>query len=593
MKKLMTLLMALLMTLPMTLGFFFEFGNENQTTFWIDDSTGRIVSSDSDNVSYIGFQGESIELSVSGTNSVILYPSDDAYTLNDTEAIKGQNFNTDQLLTRKEISTTADYNLSTNGTTDGGYLTGGDFYVSINYTPASTPVSAVWEYTIAVKGFNNVNVYCKDGASSLLLLDAVIGTSNATYGHYATETIPMPDCLRNGKFQFIVTGHANSEGETSSFSIRNFTYEKENSVTKLAGFYIKFSNMSKITDDMSTLNLESANLFLTSKTFSGTDSALISVFHAYANATWNETNLSFRQQPCGAKPILSNISGCNVSSMAAATFLENTKGLIGITDLFKDAMKKNESNVSFFIATNTTGDIYFYSRSSQLTGPYMELRFTNRSTAKIKLNNGSVICNFDSIKSECNSNFSLPNAYDFIGPQQIYDVDKEDIENDLNTFVDIAGDTTKGNFNITGSYLKINSTIGIGIYPVGGLNEWPQKSIILNSTGVGTDGAIYFYDDGGAINSRLYGLLTGIDLTGAIGGPRGLIAYVMADTFEDAQPIFKILSSGGAASNTTLYGGLILDNYASAGKVLCVKGSDGKIGTCTSAVNATGRCDCA
>ena len=593
-------IIALLICIIPSQAFFFEFGNENQTTFRIDDTTGRVVSSDSSNASYMGFDGDSIDLSLSGTNYVRIYPSDDAYTLNDTAILKGQNFNTNELLSRKEISSSSDYTIQTNISTpvvpltiEGEYPTGGFFYASVNITPEATPVSAQLHYTMEVTGLNNINLYCKEGASTLNLLDALIGYSNATYGSFATINIPLPQCLLNGKVQLIVTGHANAAGESSLFKLRNFTYERENSLTKLAGFYLKFNNMSAITDDMTNLNLESAELFMRSTTFSEGSSAVISAYHVYANTTWNETNISFRQQPCGARPILSNNSGCNTTSLAVGTFLEGSQGKIGITDLFREAMRKNESNVSLFLVSNTSGDNYFYSRNDILTSPYLELRFTNRSVARVKLNNGSSICTFDSVKTECSSNFSVPNAYDFIGPQQISDVDDEDIEGDLNTYVDVAGDTITGDINFTGSYMKFLGNLGIGVYPVGGLSAWPTKSIILNSTGTDTEGAIFFYDQGGTVNSRLYGTIPGIDLTGGLSGPRGLITYVFSDTFEDAQPIFKIMSSGGAAANTSIYGDLYLNSYTSTGKVLCVKTSDGKIGTCSSVVGAGGTCTCA
>jgi len=36
-----------------------------------------------------------------------------------------------------------------------------------------------------------------------------------------------------------------------------------------------------------------------------------------------------------------------------------------------------------------------------------------------------------------------------INPEDVNDIDKEDIETDLNTFVDVAGDTMTGNLNMT------------------------------------------------------------------------------------------------------------------------------------------------
>ena len=59
---------------------------------------------------------------------------------------------------------------------------------------------------------------------------------------------------------------------------------------------------------------------------------------------------------------------------------------------------------------------------------------------------------------------------EWIGPENIYDVDKADIEGDLNTFLDVAGDTWEGNqdannFNITNLgneiYLNVNSSLSL------------------------------------------------------------------------------------------------------------------------------------
>ena len=42
-------------------------------------------------------------------------------------------------------------------------------------------------------------------------------------------------------------------------------------------------------------------------------------------------------------------------------------------------------------------------------------------------------------------------ALEWIRPENVFDIDKEDIENDLNTFVDIGGDEMTGNLNVSGT----------------------------------------------------------------------------------------------------------------------------------------------
>jgi len=58
------------------------------------------------------------------------------------------------------------------------------------------------------------------------------------------------------------------------------------------------------------------------------------------------------------------------------------------------------------------------------------------------------------IKAWINSTGTLNISQDFqcdscINPEDVNDIDKEDIETDLNTFVDVAGDIMSGNLNMT------------------------------------------------------------------------------------------------------------------------------------------------
>lgn len=47
-------------------------------------------------------------------------------------------------------------------------------------------------------------------------------------------------------------------------------------------------------------------------------------------------------------------------------------------------------------------------------------------------------------------------AKEWIRPEHIADVDKEDIEGDLNTFVDVAGDTMEGNLSMNENYICLD-----------------------------------------------------------------------------------------------------------------------------------------
>ena len=44
-----------------------------------------------------------------------------------------------------------------------------------------------------------------------------------------------------------------------------------------------------------------------------------------------------------------------------------------------------------------------------------------------------------------------------INPEDVNDIDKEDIEGDLNTFLDIAGDTMAGNLTMNENAIKIGA----------------------------------------------------------------------------------------------------------------------------------------
>lgn len=53
---------------------------------------------------------------------------------------------------------------------------------------------------------------------------------------------------------------------------------------------------------------------------------------------------------------------------------------------------------------------------------------------------------------------------EWIRPEHIADVDKADIEGDLNTFVDIAGDNMTGNLSMDGNYICLDDPADCNAY---------------------------------------------------------------------------------------------------------------------------------
>lgn len=73
-------------------------------------------------------------------------------------------------------------------------------------------------------------------------------------------------------------------------------------------------------------------------------------------------------------------------------------------------------------------------------------------------------------------------ALDWIRPENVFDIDDEDVETDLNTYVDIAGDKTTGDVNIS---TEINMSAVDGNVQVGGnltgmgVNMWNNGSCFI------------------------------------------------------------------------------------------------------------------
>ena len=80
-------------------------------------------------------------------------------------------------------------------------------------------------------------------------------------------------------------------------------------------------------------------------------------------------------------------------------------------------------------------------------------QFGNATTITCEIGGdfGSLNCTANRTHAYCNECWES---------EDIYDVDKADIETDLNTFVDVAGDEMVGNLTLNNSWLKIGGTDG-------------------------------------------------------------------------------------------------------------------------------------
>jgi hypothetical protein len=133
----------------------------------------------------------------------------------------------------------------------------------------------------------------------------------------------------------------------------------------------------------------------------------------------------------------------------------------------------NLANWDFSVNTDTISNFFFVDAGANRIG-------INRSTSPSHMLdvNGNI-----SGKNYLNGSGDL----EWIMPENIYDVDDEDIESDLNTYVDIAGDEMTGQFNVTGANATFTERIC--------LDTSCAESLRTNSTGAiiiqGATSAIY------------------------------------------------------------------------------------------------------
>ena len=263
---------------------FFEFGTQNATTFRIQDTTGNIVASDRSDTSSLGFSGDDLIISLTGASPVTIYASEDSGTSNLSNQAKNTNLNSLSFLFSEK---------------------GGNF---------------------------------------------------------------------------------------------------------LYGSYIKFINLTELSDyNLSSVSIESATIFLSGNPGLSPSLMNISIYHVYSNVSWSETNITYNNQPCGANPILTNESACNLTSANMSIFSTGIWNEIDVTNIFRNTIARNYTNFSVFILSNTTGSAYFNRRETAGSSPYLIIRLATTSAAfKIKQTNGTETCTF-----YYNGNFSCTGISSF------------------------------------------------------------------------------------------------------------------------------------------------------------------------------------
>ena len=183
-----------------------------------------------------------------------------------------------------------------------------------------------------------------------------------------------------------------SEGRTNNYNELSWL-ESDKTTNLRDGFYIKFSNFSRLSTNLSSLSVQSATLFLSADLGFTTPKANVSVYHVYSNVTWNETNITFNNQPCGSTPIISNNSNCNLTVANTSTFQSGIWNSLDVTNIFNNFIAKNTSNFSVFVITNTTGSIFIHRRENTVLSPYLVIKLTTSAAAfRIKQFNGTDTC---------------------------------------------------------------------------------------------------------------------------------------------------------------------------------------------------------
>lgn len=200
---------------------------------------------------------------------------------------------------------------------------------------------------------------------------------------------------------------------------------------------------------------------------------------------------------------LRNITDCNSgfalgtdSSGEISCIVDLNTGATGDTSAADDWNYANNLSVresSYYTFENLTGSLKNSSNITFSVSGGLVQFFVNGS-----IGSGSGNCSGD---LSCGlivyaSNFSFINSTAWITPAVVADIDKENIEGDLNTFVDIGGDTMTG--DLLGTNIKMSGEINSssGFYYQGQLLESSAANITSIATtapitgGTVTDGAI-------------------------------------------------------------------------------------------------------
>lgn len=314
--------------------FFFEYGTQDSTTFRIEDTSGKIVSSDRNDRSTLGFSGDDAVMELIGSAPIIVYPSDDSATIN----------------------------------------------------------------TSQTTNFNDLGFLVADRTADLL-----------------------------------------------------------------QGSYIKFNNFTGVsTSNLSAVGISSATLYIYS--ISQTDNTEnLSLYQVYTNATWNETSITYANQPCGANPILQDKSKCNLTSVNISSVARNVWTGMDITSALRSAFRRNQSNFSLFAVMNSSGSIYFGNRESS-TKAYLVIRLSTQAAAFRIRQAGTTN---DNCVFYFNGNFSCSGTSTFSSVSGV--IPTTGYPNLRGAYVWVNASTTPLKFkNLTSS--RINAVTGTGDIDIDGIN---------------------------------------------------------------------------------------------------------------------------
>lgn len=137
--------------------------------------------------------------------------------------------------------------------------------------------------------------------------------------------------------------------------------------------YIKF-NMIQIPIN---INISNANLGLVSY-FAHDTGTIVYLYRVYANYSWNETSITYVNQPCGID--FDNSSACDLNYANSSLTSAGLFKTINVTSLVSDSYNDNENNVTIAINHTIGGnDNYYYFRSKEYTTasvrPYLNITY--------------------------------------------------------------------------------------------------------------------------------------------------------------------------------------------------------------------------